>query len=328
MNEGRARGTFAALGERIGAVLGTALILLFFSEYLFLNETSVESLIHAGPRRLPVLLAEMAGWYSLFAYVFLITLACFSVSSPAALFLAGSILGWAIEALVVPVAHEAPPVSWIFPSIGWHGAVDTMLGWYLMRQAMRRLPWPALVAAFMALGAFWGGWASWFWQGAAAETVPAPLSLGAFARLATIAAGLWISGMILADRTAARAFLPGRWETGIVAILSVALFVQTGLAFLPGSAGLAALIALTFATLKRGQRLRPAGSPDCLQALRAPPGPARHALAVLVPLTAVATYALVLRFDLALPSELINAALLIGGAMAYVGAMWRVARGR
>ena len=80
------------------------------------------------------------------------------------LILGGATLGWAIEALVIPLAYEAPPLSFAWPSLGLapRGGLWPRLGgaWAHAVGGGRRA-WQGL--AYLALGVIWTGWARLFW---------------------------------------------------------------------------------------------------------------------------------------------------------------------
>ena len=105
----------------LATLVGTALILLFLSEFLFLNEGPVATVV--------TLLGDRAGWglaaalgefvlvYVVFAYALLGSLHWFSVRTITDLFLVGALVGWAIEGIVIPLVYEAVPVSIVWPSV-------------------------------------------------------------------------------------------------------------------------------------------------------------------------------------------------------------------
>jgi len=314
-------GAARAFGLRLVAVLGNAMILMFFSEYFFLNEGPALDLAR-GLQALPDI-AILTLFYGLFTAILLIVIQRFHVRDLAGLLLAGSIFGWATEALVVPVAYEAPPISYIWPSIGWHALVDVLLGWYALRLAMRRLAWPVLALLFAALGVCWAFWASWTWGSTDEPTVI--YSTGDFTTIALVSGAIWITGMALADLAARRPFRPGSWEIGAVAACAVILFAVTGLAFLPWSVGLALLVAVTLAALARARRTDTAAR-DRLAPLASPPPRSAYLAALALPGAAVLTYPVVLDHRLAVPAEDITALLLLVGTGAFVRALVRVLR--
>ncbi|MEM6529357.1 MAG: hypothetical protein AAF653_13750 [Chloroflexota bacterium] len=157
---------FRNFSQRWLMVFGSAFILLFFSEYFFVNEGPGQAIVDRladNPLSILPHILEFSAYYALFAYVLHLTLAHYRVSSINGLFLAGVLFGWATEAVIVPIVYESIPVSFIFPSVGWHALVDVLLGWYVVRWVMRQNRWWASLLMFAALGAVWGAWATWVW---------------------------------------------------------------------------------------------------------------------------------------------------------------------
>lgn len=305
---------------RLAAVFGAALVLSFFSEFYFLNEGPARVASDTSGPNPELLLLTLV--YGLFAYVFLILLDRFELRDLAGLLLAGAVFGWATEALVVPVAHEAPPVSWFWPSVGWHALVDVVLGWYGLRLAMRRLAWPLLALLFAALGVAWGFWGSWTWSAAPEEALV--LTVAEFRTLALVAGTTWIVGILLADLGARRRFRATRLEVVLVGLAAISLYALTGLAALPWSLGLAGLVGLTIAALARSR-----GHGDGIAILArfsAPPPLAAYLAMPLLPLAAALTYPVVLAEGLSVPSEDIVALLLVAGGLAFGWALLRKLR--
>ncbi len=310
----------SAFPNRLLAVIGTAMILQFYSEFYFLNEGPALA-VSTRPSALPGLIEGIA-IYGLFAYIFLIVIDRFAIHNLAGLVLAGSIFGWATEALVVPVVYEAPPVSWIWPSVSWHALVDVIGGWYLLRVAMRRLSWPWLALLLAGLGMVWALWASWTWG--AQDEAPTIYTTGQFWNIALVSGATWVVGTVLADIGARRRFRASVWEASIVGLAAVALFAGTGAAFLPWSAGLAFLIALTFAVLALARRDR-RDAPGLLAPLASAPPVSAYVVLPVLPLVAGISYPVVLARGLAVPTEEIVPLFLIAGGSAFLWALVRVA---
>ncbi|MGF1504255.1 MAG: hypothetical protein ACFB51_03830, partial [Anaerolineae bacterium] len=207
------------LGRHIAALAGSAAILLFFSEFYFLNEgpvLEVLATLRSAPPRVLLMLFELVLFYMLPAYVLLLALAHFRVGTLWGLFLAGALFGWATEGLFVPIVYEAIPFSFIFPSVGWHALVDVLLGWYLVRRLMRTNNLLVIVPLFVILGAVWAGWATWFW---AEPDLLTPIPPEAFTRYTLVTSLLWIGGMLLLDQLGEAPFRPGVWEARLVLVV-------------------------------------------------------------------------------------------------------------
>lgn len=319
-----------AFAWRLVATFGSSLVLMFFSEFYFVNEGPARSVVDSmatGWSAWPISLYEqmfLAGFYFLFTYVFLITVDRFAVRTLAGLYLAGSLFGWATEATVIPAAHEAPPVSWFFTSASWHPLIDVVFGWYLIRLAMRRLPTLWLVILFVGTGAVWAYWSTWYWA-TPEESEFAPMTAVQFDHLVAVTGAAWIIGMILTDLGARRGFRASRPEVVIVGLGAFGLLLAMGVPFLPWSVGVWVLVCLTMVVLWRGKPGQMA-HPDILAVLASPPRPATYLLALLMPLSAVLVYRLVLAQGVSAPTDMLVSFLFLGGTLAYAWSLWRVWR--
>lgn len=311
--------------SKAGLLLGAALILGFFSEFYFVNEGPVFDLLDSlkhNPAASVFRFGELILYYVLFAYPFLIALGNFRIGNWRGLLLAGALYGLAAEALVVPVVYEAPPYSFVWTSLSWHTLVDVMLGWWLLRLAMRSSPiWAVSVPAL--LGLFWGGWATWFW-GDAPQTA---LSLGEFAAVASFTGVALMIGVWLADRAPASAFRAGWIEIAVVAAVSLAIFALTARPFAPFlPLAILALVALILLALRAE-----AGGPvaPSLRRLDTPPALHRYLVLLLIPATATASYAAVLATNVRIPSDLVVLPMVLLGTASVVlvligaGLTWR-----
>ncbi len=311
-----------SLAWRLVSVLGTALLLMFFSEYFFLNEGPVRRILASLSGEFdPMDFLELAMYYCLFAYVFLIVMDRFSVSTIAALVLAGSIYGWAAEAMAVPIAYESPPISWFWTSVSWHALVDVIIGWYLIRLAMRHLSAPKLIGVFIVTGLGWAVWATWFWGDTEAGAL-APLSPAQFWGYVAATGAIWIGGMVLADRGAMHSFQTSWLEIGLVGLISTGLLGITGLAFLPLSLGLLVLIGLAFAALTSARKASN-GRSGFFDRLKQPPPRSSYLLAITMPLAAGLGYWGIIASGITFGIADIILVLLFAGVFIFIWAMWR-----
>ncbi len=305
--------------HRLAFAYGSAIILMFFSEYFFINEAPVAALLgdlNTAPMLAIPALLSFAGFYTLFTYPMLVALSYFKVRTLSGLLLAGALFGWATEGITIPVIYEAIPVSFVFPSIGWHGLVDVVLGWYFVRLAMRRLGWPGLALVFALLGVAWGIWATWFWG----PEAMAPLSTEDFALLAVVTAGFWLLGMILADRFGTGEFAASKWELGVVGLIYLGLFWLIALPYLPLSLLILPLVGATLLALWRGRN-----QVDGVEILaRLHPQRPRwwaYLLALLAPLSAVLVYPLMLDAELQVSAQGVVSGLLLLGTLWFIWAL-------
>jgi hypothetical protein len=308
---------FATFIRRIITLVGSSMILLFFSEFYFLNEGPVETIVEtmaASPWQLIPAFLEFTLFYMLFTYIFFLALNHFQVKTLMGLFLAGALFGWATEGVIIPIVYEAIPFSFLFPSVTWHAMVDVVLGWYLIRLLMRKHNPLLSIAMFAILGAAWGAWGTWFWG--EAET-PAPLTPSVFTQYVWVTSMVWVFGMIIMDRFGTVVFTPSRWEIGIVLGVVGILAAMMAIAVLPLSLLLIPLIGWTLAALRRLS-----GRED--QAILAPlevyPRWWQYPLALLMPLTASLVYPFFYESGTGIPTEdVLFVLIIVSGVMFAVG---------
>lgn len=285
-----------------GSVLGAAMILLAFSEYIFVNEGPVAALLGAAsPRVFVATLGAMLAFY-LPAGLLLAALGP-AMSTWTRALLVGAFVGWAIEAAMVPAAYEAVPVSYLWTSVSWHAVIDVCLGYLAFRLVMRR-SWRAGLAGAVAVGFAWGVWATWVWD-------VARLSLIDFALMAAVIVGLWTLGTLLADRSGAT--MP-RWTLWAAVAMNGLLWALHVPAYPVAAAGLALLAGITGLALRRA----PPG-PGLFVTGRPPPW--RYVLPALSGGVAVVTYAVVLRTGPPIPPEELVWPLALAGALWFGAAL-------
>jgi hypothetical protein len=293
-----------ALVRRLAASLGLGAAALVFSEFVFLNEGPVEILTDmlGDPAGLIEFFAVFVAMYAAFAYVTLVAMWGFRARGWAGLALSGAILGWAIEGIVIPLVYEAPPLSFAWPSLGWHMLVSFGVAWVAIPCVMRRKGWALQLVIFALAGLAWAGWARLFFAEDPAMILPDP---SGFAGLTVASGAVLILGRWLADRPWAR-FTPGRFDVVLAVLLSVPMALAIGASVGPVSAALFALVALTLWAMKRlgeGGAIRAEATPPKAAYLRLAAFPISAALAfpvipdappglsflVVLPLTAFAT---------------------------------------
>ncbi len=213
-------------------ILGSALIVWFFSEMFFVNEGEI---LYAWSTRGPSW--DLVGFTFEFLLIFilfyllpvlwlLMPIHVFRIRSPWALVLAGALTGWAIEG-ILPILYLELPLSIVWPSVSWHLLVDVILGWWLLRLVLGRNRHLLTAAVFGALGLFWGLWATWYWptEGTRSRAeFTEPMSSADFAFLAFSSTAVLIVGYLLVDRVGRTTFAPGRRATWAW-LISTALLV-------------------------------------------------------------------------------------------------------
>jgi len=311
-----------AFWHRLGAAYGSAIVLMFFSEYYFLNEGPVLELLgtlQSDPLLAVPAFVSFASFYVLFTYPFLALLSHFNVRSLSGLLLAGAIFGWATEGLILPIVYESIPISFMFPSIGWHALIDVMLGWYFVRLGMRHLGIVGNGVMFVILGAAWGMWATWFWGGAEADAM-APLAPGDFSLLVIVSSGFWLLGMVLADRFCEVEFRVNKWEFGGIGMIYIVLVPLIAFPYLPLSLLIVPFVALTVLALWAGRNH--AGGDKILEKLHGVRPPLwSYLMALLTPLTAALVYPWFFANEIQVPTENIIVILLTLGTVWFIFAL-------
>ncbi len=308
--------------RRLGAAYGSAIVLMFFSEYFFLNEGPVSELLEtlqSAPLLAVPAFVSFAGFYTLFTYPMLALLSHFNVRTLSGLLLAGAVFGWATEGLTIPIVYESIPISFVFPSIGWHALVDVMLGWFFVRLAMRRLGPLGNGVMFVILGALWGMWATWFW-GVTEVDAMAPLSPTDFALVAAVTSGFWLLGMALADHFGAVEFKVNKWEVGVLGLIYLVLVPLIAFPYLPLSLLIVPVVALAILALWAGRNH--SGGKTILERLHETrPSRWSYLMVLLTPATAVLVYPWFFANEVQVPTEDIVVVLMVTGLAWFILAL-------
>ncbi len=207
---------------------GSTLIIWFFSEMFFLNESEM----FYAYSRLPVLsellifitefLIVFLLFYGLFTLWLLIPIHLFRVRSIQSLFLAGALCGWAIEG-ILPIMYAEMPGALLWPAGSWHVLINVILGWYLLRKLLEKNRHLLTLIVFGALGLFWGFWGTWFWPLEGIGTIEeftVPLTPPDFAFFSVSSTILLALGYYLLDRFGGTSFTPTRGEIWLWAGIS------------------------------------------------------------------------------------------------------------
>ena len=296
--------------------LTTGYVLMFFSEHLF----------WARARPGDTLGSWVATWlaYSLLAFVFLTTLWHFRVGSLAGLFVAGSLVGWLGEGVLVQTLYDQFPLQISWTGLAWHALISVCLGWYGLRQALAAPTWKRSAAWCLGLGVFWGLWAI-FWR---VEEPAAQTSVADFAAFASTTSALLGLSLWLYARSAPSAFRPSR--LAVIAALAILLVI-----FSLGTVPLApvsiivlpVLLGLVLAALARNRRRN--GQQVALPFLGQPPLSLRSLLPlVLMPLVATLIYTAAMALDLRWHTNwLVYLVTMPAGFVLFGIAWWRLMRG-
>jgi hypothetical protein len=141
--------------KNLGLVLCTGYVFVYFSEHLFWAH------FREGDTPQDWLGTWVA--YSLAAFLFLVILEYFRVKDKWTLFLAGSMVGWLTEGVVVQTAYEMLPLSISFTGLAWHALITVWVGWYAIQNALASgRPWTVVKLAGL-IGLLQGLWAISWW---------------------------------------------------------------------------------------------------------------------------------------------------------------------
>ena len=260
--------------------LSAGSILLFFSELLFWAR--------ARPGDSLVNWAQTWLAYSLLAFIFLAAVRHFRVRSLEALFLAGALVGWLGEGVLVQTLYDEFPLQISWTGLSWHALISVCVGWYGLLRALSSKDARRTTAIAIGVGAFWGLWAIFWWLEEPADiATPAAFAAFAFGATGVLALGTWAFA-----RAGAGAFHPGRVS---VSIALGPLLIVFALGAVPAAplalVVLPCLLGLVWIALARNRAAET--RPDLLDQLSAdsPPLPAYHPLASM-PIVACGIYTL------------------------------------
>lgn len=302
--------------NRALSIIGSGMILMFFSEFLFMNEEPVRMVMQllAPPASAPLELLALSGFYMFAAWALLLLLPYAQPHGLAGIFLAGCLYGWIVEGAVVPAVHEAPPVSWIWTSVSWHAPIDVFIGLFILRRALAAPgPLRSLILHTLA-GIGWGVWSTWTWG----DPDGLRLTVAEFASFAAMTSILWAIGLFFMAR--AQAWESTRFERGFVLALAWLLALIWASVALPLSIGVLVLAAIaTFAVTRPARTANPA--------LELPLGsfPLWRLTHVFVAaLMATGTVWICSEFKRHIATEDVTAIALVGGTIALLWSFWRV----
>jgi hypothetical protein len=160
------------------------------------------------------------------------------------LLLAGALVGWLVEGVVVATTYEALPVSIAVTALSWHALLSVLATWWLLPRLLRR-PMPSRLAGVAAIGAVWGLWGAFMARDG--HVTPTPSDVVAYVVLTT----LWLAAATWAwDRRPAGPLVPaaaGWTATGLLA----AGFVVRAVTLPVAAVVLPPLVALTVLAMRR-----------------------------------------------------------------------------
>lgn len=304
--------------RRVVMAVASGYILMFFSEFYFLNEGPGAEFVerwHSDPLSIPGWLAGFALYYAGWGWIMLACIGIYRVRSFWSLFIAGALLGWAVEGIVIPVLYEAMPGTLGWPSLGWHAVVDVCLGWYLIRKVLQKNNYLHTTIMSVALGLFWGVWCTWYWveEAPPGEVKCPPLPADAYLPYALVLGIFLIVAYIIIDKAGGREFKPTIVEIVTLTAWHIWCFAFGAVAMAPAAIYvLPVLFAGGFLVLWLNRRTET--RPDILSTLNKPVGWGHYALLLLLPVCAIPVYTVLYRLDLHIPMLHI-----VGVPLVYIG---------
>ena len=238
--------------NQVSLIVGSGLIILFFSEFFFVNEGPVLSVISqlSDIPALALTIIQLTSWYALFALWLLIPIQVFKVRSIWALYLCACLCGWAIEGLIIPVLYTDLPFSILWPSLSWHVFVNILFGWMGLRKLLLRNHYLLTAAIALAMGLFWGFWATWFWDGS--QTPIDPRSFFLFTLFATT---LLLAGFFIVDRLGGTDFKMSKTGMILAVIFSFLVWLLSNWALTPLQLIFPVLVGLVSIPLRKNKQV-------------------------------------------------------------------------
>ena len=238
--------------SKFALVFGSGLIILFFSEFFFVNEGPVLSVVSQFTDfpSLALAIVQLASWYAFFALWLLIPIQLFRARSIWAMYLCACLCGWAIEGLIIPVLYTDLPFSIFWPSLSWHVVVNILFGWMGLRKLLLKNYYLVTAAIALAMGLFWGFWATWFWDGS--QTPIDPRSFSSFSFFAT---ALLMTGFVLVDSLGGTDFKVSKTGMIMAGTFSLIVWVLSNWAMTPLQLILPVLVGLVSIPLLKNRQI-------------------------------------------------------------------------
>jgi hypothetical protein len=283
--------------RKAAVILANGYILFFFSERVFW------SFWRPGDNLPEFLVTWIA--YCLLGWIFLDLVRRFKVASFPPLFLAGAVFGWVGEGVVVDTlygnAMNPFPLSISFTGLAWHALLTVGVGFYLIGKTLIDEK-PSRTALFsLAVGVGWGLWAVWWLAELGKET---DTSVWGFASHAFPCSILFLLAWLILGLVRPDWFQSNRLATIVLWGLVVTLFLVARVPSRPSAALiLPPLLILCFVGLlgnaSREQR------PDILDAILGRIRPQNVLVLILVPVSAIAVYAVFRILNLHVPTNVV-----------------------
>ena len=283
--------------RQAAVILANGYILFFFSERVFWSFW----------RPSDSLREFVITWlvYCLLGCIFLDLVRRFRVASFAPLFLCGAVFGWVGEGVVVDTLYGNEsnpfPLSISFTGLAWHALLSVGVGWYLTGRALTEEKPTRIILVSLAVGVGWGLWAVWW---------PAELPAGVdaspwgFARHALACSLPFLLSWFVLGTARPDWFLCSRLATGVLWALVVVIFVAARVPARPIAALiLSPLLLLCWVALRHNARTEQ--YPDLLDGMLGHIRPHNVPAFFLMPLAAVAVYAMSRGLNWRLPTNVV-----------------------
>jgi len=206
-----------SFGNRVVMAIASGYILMFFSEFYFLNEGPGAEFAERWvphPFGIPSWLLGFSLYYAGWGCVMLTVIGLYRVRSFWSFLIARALFGWAVEGIVIPLICEGMPGIIGWRSLGWHAVVDVVSGWYLVRRILQKNNYLDTTATAVALGLFWGVWCTWYWVETRprGESAIPPLPASVYVPYALVLGILLIAACVVTGKLGGREFKPTIFE--------------------------------------------------------------------------------------------------------------------
>jgi len=283
--------------RKAAVVLSNGYILFFFSERVFW------SFWRPGDTIPEFLITWIA--YCLLGWIFLDLVRRFKIASFPPLFLCGAIFGWVGEGVVVDTLYGNPtnpfPLSISFTGLAWHALLSIGVGWYLIGRASTEERPTKIALISFAVGVCWGLWAVWWPTELGTE---ADTSVWGFASHAVVCSIPFLLAWLVFGLARPDWFQSSRLATIVLLGLVVAIFLAARVPRRPYAALiLPPLLAVCWLGLSRSARMEQ--RPDVLDGILGRIRLLNVMTLVLIPLAAIAVYALFRSLKLHIPTNVL-----------------------
>jgi hypothetical protein len=270
--------------------LTTGYIFIYYSEQMFWAFNNPNVL---------VLKEIISAWivYSILAYIFLWTVSAFRISSIWALFLAGALVGWLCEGVIVTTMYDNFPIQLSWTGLAWHSLITVLVGWHWVRKTLQENRIGKTIFLSTLIGVFFGFWAIFWWIETKSQTPVSEFTRNSFLISIPLIFCYWVH-----DRIPLDSFQPSRFEKIALGMLVCCYFfcvtIQSqplALYVLPPCLS----IIFGFLWINRKSDLRP----DLIKARYNQTPAGQYFALFLIPLVASMIYSISFYFDIRIPTN-------------------------